>query len=187
MSELDYAVEPEVECLNNDPDDAAFVRATATIKGHDAIKEYVAWKVYSLAASIDFENVPLGMTPMSKVEASLLLFAVESVASEHADRALAEIEMETEKVLGSFGPKEHNALRMANIPNGGRLNWVLEQMGVSYAPHPLPGSKASQAAIKKRKAELSKKLVTKKAKAGLGRATPSKSRPNKKISILKTT
>jgi hypothetical protein len=51
-------------------------------------------------------------------------------------------------VLGSFEPKEHNALRLANIPNGGHLNRVLEQMGVLYAPLLLPGSKASQAAIK---------------------------------------
>jgi hypothetical protein len=59
---------------------------------------------------------------MSKVQAPLLLIAVESVAAEHTDRVLAEIETEAEKVLGSFRPKEHDALRMANILNGGRLN-----------------------------------------------------------------
>jgi hypothetical protein len=37
--------------------------------------------------------------------------------------------METEKVLGSFGPKEYDALRLPNIPNGGHLNSVFEQMG----------------------------------------------------------
>jgi hypothetical protein len=51
--------------------------------------------------------------------------------------------MEAEKVLGSFGPKEYDALCMVNIPNGGHLNRVLEQMGVSYASHPLPSSDAS--------------------------------------------
>jgi hypothetical protein len=34
-------------------------------------------------------------------------------------------------VLGSFGPMEYDALGAANIPNGGRLNRVLEQMGFS--------------------------------------------------------
>jgi hypothetical protein len=39
---------------------------------------------------------------------------------------LAEVEMEVEKVMGSFGPKEHDAIKMVNIPNGGHLNRVLE-------------------------------------------------------------
>jgi hypothetical protein len=38
MSELYYTVEPEVECPNDDPNDAAFVRATATIEGRDAVE-----------------------------------------------------------------------------------------------------------------------------------------------------
>jgi hypothetical protein len=31
MGDLDYAVEPKVECLDNDPNNVAFVRATITI------------------------------------------------------------------------------------------------------------------------------------------------------------
>jgi hypothetical protein len=66
-------------------------------------------------------------------------------------------------------------------------------MGVSYAPRPLPGSKASQAAIKKWKAKVSKKPAMKSAKAGLGLMMsfktapqpPPKMMPAKKISILK--
>jgi hypothetical protein len=71
MSELDYAVEPEVECLDNDPNDVAFIWATATIGGRDAVEEYVACKMYSLAAGFGFESVPLGTTPVSKVETPL--------------------------------------------------------------------------------------------------------------------
>jgi hypothetical protein len=37
MGELDYAIEPEVEYSDSDPNDAAFVRATVTIGGHDAV------------------------------------------------------------------------------------------------------------------------------------------------------
>jgi hypothetical protein len=38
MGELDYAIEPEVECTDNDPNDVAFVWATVTIGGHDALR-----------------------------------------------------------------------------------------------------------------------------------------------------
>jgi hypothetical protein len=83
-------------------------------------------KMYSLATCFDFESIPLGMTLVSKVETPLSLFVVGNVVAEHVDRVLAEIETEAEKVLGSFGPKEHVALRMMNITNDGHLNWVLE-------------------------------------------------------------
>jgi hypothetical protein len=192
MSELDYAVEPKVECPDNDPNDASFVRATATIGGRDAVEEYVACKMYPLATGFGFESVPLGMTPMSKVESPLLLFAMGAIAARLADQVLAEIEMEVERVVGSFGPREYDTLKMAIILNTGRLNRVLEHMGVSYAPHPLPGSEASQVANKKWKAEVSKKPASRRARAGSGHAPPSKTTPpppkmgpTKKIGILK--
>jgi hypothetical protein len=122
MSELDYAINPEVEYPDNDPNDATFVRVTATIGGHDAIEEYVACKMYLLAAGFDFESVPLGTTPVSKVETLLPLFVVGPIAVEHADHFLAEVETEAERVLGSFGPREYDALGVANISNGGHLN-----------------------------------------------------------------
>jgi hypothetical protein len=68
MSELDYAIEPEVECPDNDPNDIAFIRATTTIGGCDVVEEYTACKIYPLSASFGFESVPFGMTPVSKVE-----------------------------------------------------------------------------------------------------------------------
>jgi hypothetical protein len=64
MNELDYAVEPEVECLHNDPNNAAFMRATATIGGRDA----VTCKMYPLAAGFGFDSVTLGTTPVLKVD-----------------------------------------------------------------------------------------------------------------------
>jgi hypothetical protein len=92
MSELDYAVEPEVECRNDDPNNAAFVRATATIVGRDAVEEYAACKMYLLAGGFGFDSVLLGTTPVSKVDTPLPLFAVGNVVAEHVDRLLAEIE-----------------------------------------------------------------------------------------------
>jgi hypothetical protein len=126
MSELDYAVKPEVECSDDDPNDAAFVRAMATIGGRDVVEEYVACKMYPLATGFGFESVPVGMTPMSKVELPLPPFVVSTISAEHAGRVLAEVETEAERVLGSFGPREYDALVAANILNGGRLNQVLE-------------------------------------------------------------
>jgi hypothetical protein len=157
MSELDYAIEPKVECPDNDPNDAAFIQVTATIRGCDAVEECVTCKMYPLSASFGFESLPLGMTPVLKVETPLPLFDVGIVAAEHADCVLGEVEMEVERVLGSYGPREYDALGMVNIPNGSHLNRVLEQMGVPYASHPFPGFKASHAANKKWKAKMSKK------------------------------
>jgi hypothetical protein len=191
MSELDYAIELEVEYPDND---ATFVRATATIGGCDAVEEYVACKIYSLAASFGFESVPLGTTPVSKVETPLLLFAVGTIATELVDHFLAEVEIETERVLWSFEPREYNALRVVNISNDGRLNCVLEQMGVSYFPRPQPGSTASQSANKKWKAEVANKSTAKKAKASSSQAPssrmvppPPKAGPAKKVGVLKIT
>jgi hypothetical protein len=174
MGELDYTVEPEVECPDNDPNDVVFVRATVTIRGCDDVKEYTMCKIFPLAASFGFESVPLEMTPASKVETPLPLFAVETIAAEHTSHFLVEVETETKKVPGSFGPREYDALRVVNIPNGGRLNRILEKMGVPYFPRPKPGSVASLSANKKRKAEVPKKLLTKKAKAGTGQAPSSR-------------
>jgi hypothetical protein len=70
--------------------------------------------------------MPLEMTPVWKVETPLPLFAMGTIAVEHADHFLAEVETKTKKVLGSFGLREYDALRVANIPNGGRLNHVLK-------------------------------------------------------------
>jgi hypothetical protein len=65
MSKLEYVVEPEVECQDNDPNDAAFVDATATIRGHNVVEEYVSCRMYPLAASFNFDSDPW---PDSQVE-----------------------------------------------------------------------------------------------------------------------
>jgi hypothetical protein len=57
MSEFDYVVEPEVECPDNDSNDAAFIQATTTIGSHDAVEEYIACKMYPLAARFSFESM----------------------------------------------------------------------------------------------------------------------------------
>jgi hypothetical protein len=64
MSALDYTVEPEVECSDDDPNDAAFVRATTTIGGRDAVEEFVAYKMFPLASSFSFKDTLVGTTPI---------------------------------------------------------------------------------------------------------------------------
>jgi hypothetical protein len=91
MSELDYVVEPKLECPDNDPNDATFVQATSTIECCGAVEEYVGCKKYPLAAGFCFKNAPLRMTPVSKVETPLLLFTVGTIVADHADRVLAKI------------------------------------------------------------------------------------------------
>jgi hypothetical protein len=192
MSELDYDLEPEVGCPNDDPNNVAFVRETSTIRGCNVVEEYVECKMYLLAAGFGFENMSLGMTPVSKVETPLPLFAVGIVVVGHADKVLVEIETEAKRVLGSFGLREYDALEMVNIPNGCWLNRGLEQMAVPYTPRPLPGSDVSQVANKKRKAEVSKKPSAKRVKAGPSQALQSTTVPPppktglaKKIGVLK--
>jgi hypothetical protein len=100
--------------------------------------------MYPLASSFGFKGVTLGTTPVSKVHTPLPVFLIETVSTENASRVLAEVETEAERILGSFGPKEQDALTMARLPNHGRLNCVFEKMGLAYAPRRLPSSEASQ-------------------------------------------
>jgi hypothetical protein len=93
----------------------AFIQASSTIGDRDAIEEFVACKMYPLASSFGFKGMTLGMTPVLKVRTPLPVFPVEAVSTENAHHILAEVEMEAEKILGSFGPKEYDALNMATL------------------------------------------------------------------------
>jgi hypothetical protein len=126
MSALDYTVEPEVECPNDNASDATFIRVTVTIGGWDTVEEFVACKMYSLASSFGFSGVTIGTTPMLKVQMPFPLFPIEMVSTEDGSRVLAEVEMEAEIILGSFRSNEHDALKMEKLPNGGRLNHIFE-------------------------------------------------------------
>jgi hypothetical protein len=161
MSALDYIMEPEVECTDNNVNIIAFVQATSTIRGHDAVVEFLACGMYPLASSFGFRDVALGTTVVSKVKTPLPLFPVEAVSVEDAGCFLTKVETDTKNILGSYGPREHDAVMTAILLNSGHLNQVFEQMGVPYAPCPLLGTEAFQAATKKRKAEVSKNRLEK--------------------------
>jgi hypothetical protein len=146
MSALDYVVEPKLDCPNDDANDVAFIRATNTIGSREVVEEFVACKMYPLASSFGFKGVTLGTTPVSKVRTPLPVFLMEMVFVENASRVLVEVEMEAERILDFFGPKEYDALSMTRLLNGGRLNRIFERMGLAYALRALPDSEASQAA-----------------------------------------
>jgi hypothetical protein len=129
MHALDYTVEKEVECPEDDANDTTFIWATATIGGWDAIEEFVACKMYPLASSFGFSGVSVSTTPVSKIQTLLPLFPIETVFVENSHRVLAEVEIEAERILGSFSPKEHDALEMEKLLNGGRLNHDFSRWG----------------------------------------------------------
>jgi hypothetical protein len=99
MRELDFAVEPEVDRPNDDPNDVGFIGATTTIGGHDSIEDYVACKIYPLVVGFSFKSVPVGMTHVSKIEICLPLFAVGTIAAEHTDHFLVEVQTDAKRVL----------------------------------------------------------------------------------------
>jgi hypothetical protein len=121
----------------------------------------MACKMYPPASSFGFKGVTLSTTPVSRVRTPLLVFLVEMVSVENTRHILAKVETEVEKILGSFGPKEYDALTTAKLPNGERLNRVFEQMGLAYALRPLPGSEASQMARKSEKLRCQRNQVQK--------------------------
>jgi hypothetical protein len=179
MSSLDYVVESEVECSN------AFVHATASIGGRDTVEKFMACKIYPLASGVGFRGVTIGTTPMSKVPTPLPILPVEAVSEESASRILTEVETEAQRILGSFGSKEYDVFSMAKLPNGGHLNHIFEQMLLAYTLWQLPETEAFQAAREKRKAEVSKKPIAKKAKTFVSQETSSKAVPSRKIGVVK--
>jgi hypothetical protein len=122
MSALDYSVEPEVDYLDSGVNDVAFMRATTTIGGRDAMEEFLAYGMYPLASNFGFKDVAIGTTVVLKVETLLLTFLVGAISAEEVGRFLAKVETDIERVLGSYEPREHDACVIAKLPNAGRLN-----------------------------------------------------------------
>jgi hypothetical protein len=121
--------------VDSNINDVAFVQATTMIGGRDIIKEFLACRMYPLLVGFGFKNVTDGTTAMSKVVVPLPVFPVEPILMENVHHFLAKVETEPERILGSYGPKEHDACIAVKLPNGGRLSRVFEQMGAAYTTH----------------------------------------------------
>jgi hypothetical protein len=108
MSVLDYIVEPMVDCPGSDANDTAFVQATTTIGGCDAVEEFLACGMYPLLADFGFGVVRVGTTVMSKVETPLPVFPVEAISMEAANHFFfVTVETGAEIILGNYRPREH--------------------------------------------------------------------------------
>jgi hypothetical protein len=81
----------------------------------------VARKMYHLTSSFSYRGVTISTTHVLKVRTPLPVFLMEVVYAISVSCVLAEVETEADRILGSFGPKEHDALTMAKLPNGGHL------------------------------------------------------------------
>jgi hypothetical protein len=75
-------------------------------------------------------------------------------------RFLARVKQEARNIVGCYTCAEHEAC-LTSIPNNGRLNRVLELMGVSYGPHLVP---VSVEILKKRRVDAAMKVSGKRPK-----------------------
>jgi hypothetical protein len=140
MCSLDFRTEPPFDCADDDSGDAAFVWATKFIGGWNTMEEYVAWDMHSLAAGVSFDKVATVATPVSKLRVPLPKFVAVHKNNVGDVQFLAWVEPEAEGIVGSYSCPEHDVC-VANLPNGGRLNWVFELAEVAYGPWPEPGTK----------------------------------------------
>jgi hypothetical protein len=121
MVALDFATEPLFECVDDDAGDVAFVKATRSIGGRDAIEEYMACRLFPLVASFGLGEIADGETPVSKILLPLSEFPVARLPDETNDHFCTWVELAVENVVGRYARGEHDAC-IATLPNEGRLN-----------------------------------------------------------------
>jgi hypothetical protein len=71
MSCLNFHKKPSFKCPDDNLRDGAFVWASKNIRGWDAVEEFVGCGVWPLAASVSFEQVLVGVMPVSKLKLPL--------------------------------------------------------------------------------------------------------------------
>jgi hypothetical protein len=124
------------------------------------VEEFIACNIWPLATGISFEQVKVGVTPISNVKVPLSKFVVAHEVDEDDANFLARVDKEARVLVGSYTCSEHEAC--AVLPNNGHLNHVLEHTGVAYGPRPMP---VSVEALKKRKVNSIGKTISKRLKA----------------------
>jgi hypothetical protein len=146
----DFWMELPFNYTDDDSGDAAFVKAMSFIRGRDAVEEYLACRMHPVFASVGFERVTYGVTPVKRLKLALPNFRVVHKDDKGDIQFLAMVEFEAQSVVGSYTRLEHDAC-MASLCNKGWLNRVFELAGVLYGPHPVHGTDAFTEASKKRK------------------------------------
>jgi hypothetical protein len=109
MSSLHFSTEPPFDCPNDDLSDNAFVWASKSIRGRDDVEEFVACNVWPLAASVSFDQVRVGVTPVSKLKVPLPKFVATRRDGEGDDELLVRVELEAKVIVGSYARPEHDA------------------------------------------------------------------------------
>jgi hypothetical protein len=116
--------------------------------------------VWPLSAGVDFEHVKVDFTLVSWLKNPLPNFPLCREGEEDDVRFLARVEQEARNIVDGYMRVEHEAC-LTSIPNNGLLNHVLELVGVSYGPCPVP---ILAEVLKKRKADAPMKVSGKRPK-----------------------
>jgi hypothetical protein len=143
-----------------DLNDDAFIWASQNIRGQDVVEEFLPCGVWRLSAGVNFEHVKVDFTSVSQLKILLPNFPLRHEDEEDDVKFLARVEQEAKNIVGSYTCTEHEAC-ITSIPNNGRLNRVLEIVGVSCGPDPVP---ISAEVLKKREADGAVKVSGKRPK-----------------------
>jgi hypothetical protein len=134
MTELDFVMEPPFECPDDEAGDVAFIKATHTIGGWDAVVEYMACGLFPLSVSFDLGEIAYGETPVSKLTVPMPDFPVAKLLEMTNDGFWVRVLLATVNVVGWYAREEHKVC-VEVVPNEGRVNRVFEQAGVPIGGH----------------------------------------------------
>jgi hypothetical protein len=161
MSTLRFRTKPSYDCSSKELGDDTFIWSSKCIGGRDIVEEFMSCGVWPLATDVNFEQVKDDLTPILKLKVSLPRFPLSREDEEDDVKFLARVEQEVRVIVGSYTRTEHEAC-IAGLQNNGRLNRVLNLVGVAYGPHPVL---VSTEALKKRKVDATRKVLAKLLKA----------------------
>jgi hypothetical protein len=88
----------------------AFVKATHTIGGRDAVEEYMACGLSPLSANFNLGEIAEGETPVSKLLVPLPEFPVARHPEDTNDGFWARVELTTVNVFGQYVCGEHKVV-----------------------------------------------------------------------------
>jgi hypothetical protein len=184
MSSLRFRTKPPFDCPDDDLSDAAFVWASKFIGGRDAMVEFVACGVWLLGAGVNFDQVSVGMTPVSKLKVPLPNFVASHKYYIDDVKFLARVELDAKVIVGSYTRPKHDTC-IARLHNEGRLNCVLELTGLAYGPRSVPDFDALNEASKKWKTYSIGKVLAKRLEAPEKKKaeTTKTSAPRERISL----
>jgi hypothetical protein len=160
MSALHFRTEPPFDCPDDDLSIDAFVWAYKYIGGWDAMEEFVACGIWPLGADVNFDQVSVSVTLVSKLNVPRPNFVASCNDDKDDVKSLARVESNAKVIVGNYTRLGHDTC-VVGLHNEGWLNCALECVGVAIGPRPVPGSTASTEASKKRNIDSVGKVVAK--------------------------